>query len=127
MADLTTNDMTIQASAAPVRVSSQVSDSANSLLSQLEQKINAKGVSASVKADLIQSRDSLQQILNSAFTTSGIINQSQLDAINGTFANTKKQILMAQSQQSTRNLLIYGGIALVAIGGTMWYIKHKKA
>ena len=127
MADLTTTDMTLQSSAAPVPFSSQVSNSANSLMAQLEQKINAKGVSSSLKSDLIQSRDSLQSILDSAFTTSGIINQSQLDAINATFANTKKQLLMAQSQQTTKNLLIYGGIALVAIGGTMWYIKRKKA
>lgn len=126
MSELTTKDIALK-SAAPVPVSSQVSDSANSLIAQLEQKINAKGVSATVKADLIQSRDSLQEILNSAFTTSGIINQSQLDSINATFANTKKQLLMAQSQQTTNNLLLYGGITLAIVGGTMWYLKRKKA
>jgi hypothetical protein len=120
------NFVTSDVPVATVPAGNQITDSAKSLINQLEKKINAQGVSETVKSDLIASRDSLNYILNSAFTQSGIISQSQIDSVNATFANTKKKILEAEAQQTNRNFVVFSAAALISGALIYWYFKRMK-
>jgi hypothetical protein len=106
-------------------ITSSIVDDGKALMQRLQDKIDSKNISDSVKASLIQERTAIQSILDDVFMKSGIINQSQVDSVNSIFDNTKQKLLQIQAKDTNNRILIWGGVAILAIGGFMWYNKNK--
>jgi LPXTG-motif cell wall-anchored protein len=95
------------------------------LMQQLQEKIDATNIKDSVKSSLMQERLAIQSVLNDVFMKSGIINQSQLDSVNGVLDSAKKKLLQIQAQETNNNIFLWGGLVIIAIGGYIWYNKNK--
>ena len=106
-------------------VINKIFDEGSELLKKLQDKIDTKNLSSSIKEALITERDAVQSILNDTFVKSGIINQSQIDNSKAVFNNAKKKLLEAQAKESMNRIVFWGGILAVSVFGYIIFVKYK--
>jgi LPXTG-motif cell wall-anchored protein len=95
------------------------------IMKRIQDRIDAGNIKESVKASLLQEKEAIQSVLDDIFVKNGIINQSQIDAVGGIFNSAKKKLLEIQAKDTNNRILMWGGLAALAIVGYIWYNKNK--
>ena len=78
-----------------------------------------------VKDQLYQSSSDLQALVNSILSKEGVVTDEQLNQLDEQMRLAKSRLLDAQYQTTMKNIKIYGGIGIIALG-ILWYLTREK-
>ena len=95
------------------------------IMQRIQDKIDKGNIKESVRASLLEEKEAIQSVLDDIFVKNGIINQSQIDKVGGIFNSAKKKLLEIQAKDTNNRILMWGGLAALAIVGYIWYNKNK--
>ena len=98
---------------------------AQNVLNNTLNSANQSNLGSSIKDGLINSANSIQNILNEVFTNNGIITDKQVDELDKEVELAKLKLLEAKSQSTITNLAMYVGIGVVVVG-VLWYFTSKE-
>jgi len=98
---------------------------AQNVLSNTINRASQSDIGSAVKDGLIESANSIQNILNEIFTNNGIMTSQQEDELDKEVELAKLKLLEAKSKSTILNLAMYVGIG-VAVVGVLWYFTSKE-
>lgn len=86
---------------------------------------NNISTSDAIKQQLYQNSTNIQNLINSILTKSGVVTQSEVDALDEEVRMAKLKLLEAEAKSATTKYALYviGGLVVV---GVIWYFTYKK-
>jgi hypothetical protein len=86
---------------------------------------NNISTSDAIKQQLYQNATSIQNLINKMLSKTGVVTQSEVDALDEEVRLAKLKLLEAESRSATTKYALYviGGLAVV---GAIWYFTYKK-
>ena len=86
---------------------------------------NNISTSDAIKQQLYQNSTNIQNLVNKMLSKTGVVTQSEVDALDEEIRIAKLKLLEAESRSATTKYAMYviGGLAVV---GAIWYFTYKK-
>jgi hypothetical protein len=86
---------------------------------------NNISTSDAIKQQLYQNSANIQNLINGILSKSGVVTQSEVDALDEEVRMAKLKLLEAEAKSATTKYALYvvGGLAVV---GAIWYFTYKK-
>jgi len=86
---------------------------------------NNISTSDAIKQQLYQNSTNIQNLINGILSKSGVVTQSEVDALDEEVRLAKLKLLEAESKSATTRYALYvvGGLAVI---GAIWYFTYKK-
>ena len=103
---------------------SQYIEEARRVLAKIDKTSADKNVSQNVKDAITSNASDIQNILNRILGTD-LISDDDISQLNEQIGEAKKNLLRAETFQSTKKLLIIGGVGFLVIG-FLWYLTSNK-
>jgi hypothetical protein len=86
---------------------------------------NNISTSDAIKEQLYQNSNNIQRLINGILTKTGVVTQSEVDALDEEVRMAKLKLLEAEAKSATTKYALYviGGLVVV---GAIWYFTYKK-
>jgi hypothetical protein len=86
---------------------------------------NNISTSDAIKQQLYQNSTNIQVLINKILSKTGVVTQSEVDALDEEIRMAKLKLLEAEAKSATTRYALYviGGLAVV---GAIWYFTYKK-
>jgi hypothetical protein len=86
---------------------------------------NNISTSDAIKQQLYQNSTNIQNLINGILTKTGVVTQSEVDALDEEVRMAKLKLLEAEAKSATTKYALYviGGLVVV---GVIWYFTYKK-
>jgi hypothetical protein len=86
---------------------------------------NNISTSDAIKEQLYQNSNNIQTLINGILTKTGVVTQSEVDALDEEVRMAKLKLLEAEAKSATTKYALYviGGLIVV---GAIWYFTYKK-
>ena len=86
---------------------------------------NNISTSDAIKQQLYQNSTNIQNLINGILSKTGVVTQSEVDALDEEVRMAKLKLLEAEAKSATTRYALYvvGGLAVV---GAIWYFTYKK-
>jgi sensor domain CHASE-containing protein len=86
---------------------------------------NNISTSDAIKQQLYQNSTNIQNLINKILSKSGVVTQSEVDALDEEVRMAKLKLLEAEAKSANTKYALYvvGGLAIV---GAIWYFTYKK-
>ena len=86
---------------------------------------NNISTSDAIKQQLYQNSTNIQNLINGILSKTGVVTQSEVDALDEEVRIAKLKLLEAEAKSATTKYVLYviGGLAVV---GAIWYFTYKK-
>jgi len=91
---------------------------------QTSQQVSDMKLGDKVVNEIYNQTDKIQSFINGLLTKSGIITDEEINQLDEQLRIQKQRLLEAESEQTKRNLILYGSLGLVAIG-FLWFVTKK--
>lgn len=97
---------------------------ASAQATQTSQQVSDMKIGDKVVNEIYNQTDKIQSFINGLLTKSGVITQEEINQLDEQLRIQKERLLEAESEQTKRNLILYGSLGLVSIG-FLWFVTKK--